>query len=151
MKVVLDTDILSTFARINRLDVLNRLFDKVIVPPSVISELRKAEIKFGSLDSEVARLTRNELLTLKGMDARLGRGERECLAIAKHRNFPLASNDRIVHSICEKEGVGYFDLPRLLRFAILKKVVAREEAMQLVNLIEHEERTVIVRKGEIFK
>ncbi len=35
MKVVLDTDILSTFAKVNRLDVLNKLFDKAIVSPSV--------------------------------------------------------------------------------------------------------------------
>ena len=45
MKVVLDTDILSTFARVKRLDVLNRLFEKAILPASVMSELKRAEIR----------------------------------------------------------------------------------------------------------
>ncbi len=85
------------------------------------------------------------------MDIRLGRGERECLVIAKHRNLPIASGDKIVYSICEKESIGYFTLPRLLRFAILKKVVAREETRQLVKLIQLEERTLIVGKDEIFE
>ena len=151
MKVVLDTDILSTFARVKRLDVLNRLFEKAILPASVMSELKRAEIRIGDLHSEVAKLTRDELLALKGMDVRLGRGERECLAIAEHRDFLMASNDRIVHSICEKEGVDYLNLPRLVRFAILKKVVSREEAKHLINLIEHEENTIIVGKDQIFK
>jgi predicted nucleic acid-binding protein len=35
MKVALDTDMLSTFARVKRLDVLNRLFEKAILPASV--------------------------------------------------------------------------------------------------------------------
>jgi len=151
MKVVLDADLLSTFARINRLDILNDLFDQIIVPQSVNSELGKAEIDTGSLNSEVAKLTRVELLALKEMDVRLGKGERECIAIAKNRKVPLASNDKLVHTTCKEEGVGYFTLPRLLRLAISKNVVDRGKARKIVELIEGEERTVIKDKNEIFK
>lgn len=113
MKVVFDTDLLSTFARIDRLQILNSLFEKIIVPPSVISELKLADIKFGGLNFEIAKLTREELLALRKMDARLGRGERECLSIAKHRKVPLASNDSLVHLVCKQQNVSYFTLPRL--------------------------------------
>ena len=151
MKVVLDTDILSTFARIRRLDVLNLSFERIIVPRSVISELARAEIKIGGLNHEVAKLTREELLALKGIDARLGMGERECLVMAKQRGIPLASSDRLVHAVCKVEGVGYFTLPRLLRYAISEGMITRQDARELVKLIEHEERTVIKGKDEIFK
>ena len=60
MKVVLDSDLLSTFARIKRFDILNALFDQIIVPQSVISELGRAEITTNGLKSEVAKLTRVE-------------------------------------------------------------------------------------------
>ncbi len=151
MKVVLDSDLLSTFARIKRFDILNALFDQIIVPQSVISELGRAEITTNGLKSEIAKLTRVELLALKQMDARLGRGERECLAIAKYRKVPLASNDRFVHLTCDEEGIGYLTLPRLLRLAISRRVVGLEEARKIVTLIEREERTVIKNRNEIFK
>jgi predicted nucleic acid-binding protein len=132
MKLVLDADLLSTFARIKRLDILNSLFEKIILPQSVISELGKAEIKISENDFEIAKLTREELLALKKMDARLGRGERECLAIAENRKIPLATSDRLVHSVCRTEKVSYFTLPRLLRLAISKNIVNIKEAKELL-------------------
>jgi len=40
----------------------------------------------GGHKGQVAKLTRVVLLALKEMELRLGRGERECIAIAKHRS-----------------------------------------------------------------
>lgn len=83
MKVVADTDIISTFARIQRLDTLDELFDEVIVPLSVKSELAKGQINAKPLAPTLAKLSKNEVKSLKAMDTRLGRGEKECIAIAK--------------------------------------------------------------------
>ncbi len=44
MRVVGDTDILSTFARIKRLDVLKKLFEEVVIPNSVKQELVQGKI-----------------------------------------------------------------------------------------------------------
>lgn len=151
MKVVFDTDLLSTFVRIGRLQILNALLEKIIVPQSVISELKLADIKFSELNFEIAKLPREELLALRKMDARLGRGERECLSIAKHRKIALASNDSLVHLVCKQQNVSYFTLPRLLRLAISRKVIKKEKARELIGLIERNERTVIKDQNEIFK
>jgi predicted nucleic acid-binding protein len=40
--VIVDTDILSTFGKIGRLDLLQRLFDKVHMAPAVSRELSRA-------------------------------------------------------------------------------------------------------------
>ncbi|MDG6996439.1 MAG: hypothetical protein JRN52_11000 [Nitrososphaerota archaeon] len=128
------------------------MFNQILVPRSVVSELGKAQINTdGFKNSVVVKLTRDELLSLKKMDSRLGWGERECLAIARYRNVPLASNDKLVHLTCKEQEVDYFTLPRLLRFAILRNLINREEARKLVVLIEREERTVIKESKEIFK
>jgi predicted nucleic acid-binding protein len=89
----------GAFARINRFDVLNLLFEEVIIPQSVILELGRAEIRISGLKHKLARLTREELVALKDTDTRLGMGERECLVIAKQRGVPLASNDKTVHAL----------------------------------------------------
>jgi predicted nucleic acid-binding protein len=151
MKVVADTDILSIFARIDRLDILKKLFDGIIIPPGVRSELIKGQINIRDIKPRVVRLTRDEVKSLKLSDAKLGRGERECFVLARSRGFPLTSNESIVHSICRKEQVAYFSLPRILRSAILNEVISREEAKQLVKLIEKEENTFIKDQEEIFK
>lgn len=151
MRVVADTDILSTFARIKRLDVLKKLFEEVVIPHSVKQELAQGKIDLRQLKPTLIRLTKQELKELRKVDPRLGKGERECFVVAKNRNMPLASNEKIVSSLCRKEDVGCFSLPRILRLAILEGLITREEAKHIVKLIEMEENTNIKNKEEIFK
>jgi predicted nucleic acid-binding protein len=151
MKVVADTDIISTFARIKRLDILKKLFDDVVITNSVKQELVKGKIDVRSLNLSLLRLTREELKELRKVHPALDKGERECFVIARNRNLPLASNEKIVSLLCEKEGMGYFTLPRILRFAILEGVITRQDATNIVELVEREENTKIKNKKELFK
>lgn len=48
MKIVADADILSIFAKIKRLDILDKLFKEIIIPPSVQFELLKGGIDTGA-------------------------------------------------------------------------------------------------------
>jgi len=61
MKLVADTDILSIFARIRRLDVLNNLFSEILVPTSVLSELKQGDVNIASVSYEAIKFTREEL------------------------------------------------------------------------------------------
>jgi len=151
MRIVCDTDILSTFARIHKLGILKRLFDGIIIPPSVASELKIGKIMFTGFKIRSVSLNKNELKTLAQSDPRLGRGEKECIAVARARHLPLASNDRIVHELCTQEDISYFSLPRILRHAIHRKVISRKAAKEIVTLIETEENTTIKNKEEIFR
>jgi len=85
MRTVADTDVLSTFARIHRLDILKKLFEQIIITPSVKSELNKGKIEIRALNPIIARLTREELKELRKTDIRLDKGERECIVVAKSR------------------------------------------------------------------
>ncbi|MDE1831923.1 MAG: hypothetical protein KGI02_06065 [Thaumarchaeota archaeon] len=151
MKLVADTDILSIFSRIDRLDILNELFEAIIVSPSVKVELAEGKIDLKKLGPEFAQLTTGELKDLKYAHSELDKGEKECYIIAKNGNIPLASNEKIVHRLCREDNMNYFSLPRILRLAIKDGIVTRNEARQLVNSIEKEEHTVIKNKDEIFR
>ena len=151
MKVVADTDMLSIFSRIGRLDILNELFAAIIVPPSVKVELGEGKIDLKKLEPEFAQLTTRELKDLKYVHSELDKREKECYVIAKNRNIPLANNEKIVHRLCKEDNMSYFSLPRILRLAIKDGIVTRNEARQLVNSIEKEEYTVIKNKDEIFR
>jgi predicted nucleic acid-binding protein len=142
--------------RVNRhpqfgFDILNALFEKVILPASVIAELGKANISVARLRHEVSKLSREELVSLTDIDPRLGKGESESFALARHRNLLLASNDKMVISLCKKEKVGYLTLPRILRLAVPRGAITRGEARRLLRQIEQEERTVIKDKDEVFR
>lgn len=88
MKVVADTDILSIFSRIDRLDILNELFEAIIIPPSVKVELAEGKIDLKKLGPEFVQLTTGELKDLKYAHGELDKGEKECYVIAKNRNIP---------------------------------------------------------------
>jgi predicted nucleic acid-binding protein len=151
MKFVADTDILSTFARIHRLDILKKISDGVVIPQAVKAELARGRIDVRRLNPDFVTLTKDELKDLKKTDNSLDRGERECFVIARNRRLPLASNETIVHKLCKKEGIDYLTLPRMLRFAITEGVITRQEARKLISAIEEEEHTMIKNKNEIFK
>jgi predicted nucleic acid-binding protein len=151
MRFVVDTDILSTFARIRRLDILKNISDGIVIPQAVKAELARGRIDVRYLDPDFVVLTKDELKYLKKTDHSLGLGERECFVIARNRRIPLASNETIVHRLCRRDGVDYLTLPRILRFAIIEDVITRQEAKKLINAIEKEEHTVIKNKNEIFK
>lgn len=151
MRFVADTDILSTFARIHRLDILKKISDGIVISQAVKAELARGKIDVKHLDPDFVALTKDELKYLKKTDHSLDLGERECFVIARNRHIPLASNETIVHSLCRKDGIDYITLPRILRFAITEGVISRQEARKLIDMIEEEEHTVIKNKNEIFK
>jgi predicted nucleic acid-binding protein len=151
MRFVADTDILSTFARIRRLDILKKISDGVVIPQAVKAELARGRINVGYLDPDFVTLAKDELKYLTKTDHSLDLGERECFVIARNRHLPLASNETIVHRLCRRDGIDYLTLPRILRFAIIEGVITRQEAKKLIDAIERKEHTVVKNKSEIFK
>ncbi len=108
MNLVFDTDILSTFGKIRRLDLLRVLFPnaRFFIPPSVYNELFKARdcgydfvdyvMESGIL--EVIPLNKEELEFLRKIREErksLGSGELEGISICKHRDCILVTNANV--------------------------------------------------------
>ncbi len=164
MDLIVDTNILSTFAKLDRIGLLKQLFPKsqLYVPPSVNKEIIQVEkmgydfIKNARKGGElkVIGLTREEskkVRAIRKTSRVLGVAEIECLVLAESRGMVVLSNDSKVKSEASKRGVEYLDLPMILRFCWKSGVWGKEEVVSLIDEIESKDRIRIVNKKMILE
>jgi predicted nucleic acid-binding protein len=122
--VVVDTCVLSSLAKINRLNLLRKAFEKIIATPSVVSEIeRVGEAKFVRGIKEVlcfeeveegkfifvVPLSQKELQYAHKLKTEYGLSiaDSECIAIAKMQGKILISDDKYLGEIAIKECIKY--------------------------------------------
>ncbi len=164
MSLVFDTDIISTFGKIKRLDLLKDLFPntRFFIPPSVYNELFKARergyefvdyvIESGIL--EVASLNKEELELLSELKEErrsLGLGELEGASICKHREYILVTNDRAAKKVCDQYGIEFIDLRMILKSLLIAEILTDNELKALIYEIERRDRVTIKDKGDILR
>ncbi|MGA2789813.1 MAG: PIN domain-containing protein [Candidatus Bathyarchaeia archaeon] len=160
MDVVVDTDILSTFAKVNKLKLLVRLFPKsrILVCPSVNLEIKKGaelgllryshppdfiSVKLGMREKAAAGEVREAL--------NLGLGDAECLAVARNRNCLLLTNDRKAERAAGSLSIHYLNLPLLLRELWRSHVMTKSRVAKLIDEIERKDNVVIKNREFVFK
>jgi len=162
--VLADTNILSTFAQIDQLSLLLRLFgnQRVGVVPAVYAEFQ-AGVKKGYTDLQtVVKLIqqgRIDLVTPNAQEvfqqdllpASFDAGERETLAVAKSRGHAILTNETQVKNWCNRERIEYWDLPGLLRALWRINLVTREQVRSLIDQIEARDRIVFRNKEAILQ
>ena len=152
MDVVIGTDILSTFCKIDKLELLARLFRKttIIISPSVSKEIRRA-IRDGKLEYKsppnfaTVKLTPSERMLAKEFlnQKRLGIGDCECLAIARYRKCLLLTNDKQVQRMAEYYTVDYINLFLILRELYVTGRSSKQQVYELVTQIERNDKVRI--------
>jgi predicted nucleic acid-binding protein len=160
MDVVVDTDILSTLAKIDKLKLLPKLFRRsdMLICPSVSAEIQRG-IQLGLLKfSYPTRFLRIKLgmrekaASMEIKDTRnVSSGDAECLAVAKSRNCVLLTNDRKVQKIADSFSINHLSLVLLLRELWANHIMTRAEVEQLAHEIETKDRIVIKRRELIFR
>jgi predicted nucleic acid-binding protein len=162
MNLVFDTDILSTFGKIRRLDLLKKLFPNVrfFVPSSVYNELFKArERGYEFVDYviesgifEVIPLNKEELEfsgRLREERKSLGLGELEGVSICKHREYILVTNDITAKKVCDRYEIEFVDLSMILKSLLEVKILMSDELGALIGEIEGKDRVIIKDKDDI--
>ncbi len=139
--VLVDNTVLSNFAKVNRLDLLRKAFDRVYVTEQVLEEfrlgIRRGVLPNVSLDFEVLRLKDDEIELYNALRIRLGRGEASCLAIAKHRNMKVLTDDLDARKIANVLGVPVSGTIGVLVRCIEKGIITKDEAnLILRDMIE---------------
>lgn len=162
MNLVFDTDILSTFGKMRRLDLLRELFPnaRFFIPPSVYNELFKARergyefvdyvIESGIL--EVTPLNEEELELLSKLREEwgsLGLGELEGLSICKHREYLLVTNDMTAKKVCDQYRIKFIDLSMILKSLLEVKILTSDELRALIDEIERRDKVVIKDREDI--
>ena len=160
MDLIADTDILSTFSKISKSSLLQKLFPKsrIYISNKTREELLQAKklgykfvvkvVEFKSL-----KLTQNELIEyqqIKEARKSLSPADIETLVLAKQRNLLMLTNDISLLKEAIKYNVTYFNLPMILRELWKQKIVAKKYVNKLIEQIEKEDRILIVNKEIIF-
>jgi predicted nucleic acid-binding protein len=165
--IVPDTNILSTFARVGRLELLFAVAETEALHlcPAVVQEveagLRKglgflqpiadgvtSGAKFYALN-----LTNEEMLFAATLPASLNAGERECIAVcAKRSGAKLLTNDKRARNYCDTHQLFCLDLKQILRRLWQASHCAKEEVRSLIKDIETSEPGMAIKgKDEIFR
>ena len=156
MALVFDTDIISAFAKIKRLDLLQKLFprDEFFIPSAVYEELIKAQeigYEFAKyvIDSELFKtLTLGDeekdfVNDLSPGRKSLGSGEKEAIALCRHRGYALITNDNDAKNICDENSMEFFDLNMLLKTLWKSEIMKKEEVAKLIDEIETRDKVKI--------
>ena len=158
MGFVFDADLLSTFAKIEKLELLAKAFGKndLLIPPAVASELMRSKVILVQdiLKSKLfqqAILSEQERGLIGKISSRknLGIGEIECIAICQARNMAIATNDSKAIDLAEKLGIGAVDLEATLYS--LKDFMDIKEIKHIIDDIEIKDKVVIVNKDKILE
>ncbi len=162
--IIVDNNILSTFAKIGRLDVLFRLFPQrqIAIVPAVYNELRfgirKGHVQLEDVMEMVEKksirlitLTEAEIFLKPTLPVSFDEGELESVAACKFRKITLLTNERSVKNWCVKEDIKYADLPDLLRACWRSEVMYKKEVKTLIEEIEEKDNITFKSKEEIFK
>ena len=158
MSVILDCDTASTFAKIDRIDLLKKIFPKsdICITNSVYTELLHAKrIGFSFPDKifdtikQIALIEEEiEYFQRFSQDNRIHAGEAEGVTIAKMRDAVFLTNDSLVVRFCEENEIKVLDLKDVLNLMGEKGVVTRKEMLDILRDIEVKDYTIIKGKEE---
>ena len=161
--ILVDTNILGTLARVERIPLLLDLFgqDEIGVCPAVYAELLTGTregrqflqlavqlIEAGTI--KLVALTADEILGRLKLPTSLDSGEAESITVCQTRGAAFLTNDRRARNFCLAEDIEVFDLMDMLRALWKLRVCSKRQVSQLVNDIEHREGMVIKHKERIF-
>ncbi len=162
MDVVLDCDIVSTLAKIDKIDLLAEIFkdNRMVIPNAVYVELIEAERmgfdfaeKIFNSQIEITTMIGSELDDFKNIvkNKKIHHGEAEGMVIARNRNGVFLTNDRVAVKFCEQNDVAVLDLKDILKMAARKKIIGETEMIEIIRDIEVKDNTTIVEREEILK
>lgn len=163
---IADTNIVSTFARVDSIPLLLDLLkvDRIYVTAATYHELRKA-VKVGcdflqpvvdaiatGIPIDLIELTRQEILTTNSLPDSLGPGEAESIAACIHRSHAsLLTNDKRARNLCRERNLPCRDLPGILRDLWTRGTTTKSTVKGLIERIETEQGMVIKNQSAILE
>jgi predicted nucleic acid-binding protein len=117
--IVLDTDFLSAFLKIRRLQLVRGFYgaEGLVVPTAVFAELSRTPLLHELAGIPWIRIESpddSQSPTFSEDFHRLGPGEREALALASQRGALLLTNDNLARRAARRIGVEAVDIPGFL-------------------------------------
>ena len=162
--VLLDTNILSTFAKIGNLEFLFRYTGREVlyISTNVFNEIEEADYlgylfvepvmkMIGEESLSVLSMKENEFKWCMSLPPSFGKGERDSLAMCKFRNGIFLTNERKIINFCDNESIPALDLPTIFRHSWRKGLLTKDEVRAMIRLIEEKDNVTFKNISNIFK
>jgi uncharacterized protein len=141
--VVLDSDFLSAFLKIDRLSLVKDFYqvEELLVPPAVYREVSVTDLLpklvSSSLRVQLLDANRKQALGQDGDFARLGTGEQEAIVLSLGRGGAvLLMNDKQARRVASRLGVEVVNIPTFLVACKVSGFMSRDEISKLVSALE---------------
>ena len=160
--VVLDSDISSAFAKINRLKELKKLFSdhSLKITPEIYQELI-VSLDYGYAfplrifdEFDIITLSEDEekeferILTEERRN--LGKGEIEAIVVCELRGADFCTIDKTALDFAKERGVRTLDLHMILKAFWRSGIFTKEEVKNMIKDIEEKDNTKIIGISAIF-
>lgn len=158
-RLIVDTDILSMFAKVGALDTLVALIGQEVVgiTPAIADEIaiplqygyafpREVLSKIPVIPMSSQVIERATQLRLK--NSSLGRGEREAIAFCQIEVAQFATNDKVARTFAHSQDVQVISLQALLRALWLSGVRSQTEVKVLLEQIKQVDKLKISAEVE---
>lgn len=138
--IVSDTDFLSSFAKIDEVNLVFKVFriKEILITDAVYNELKESTI-FDKLlpyfSAKENKLVIKEVSAKESLEY-LGAGENESIALAKEYRAKLLMNDKIAGKYAEKGGVKVIDIPAFLFYCKEKNVLNISQLKTLISRLK---------------
>jgi len=135
--IISDTDFLSAFIKINKVDLLFKTLDinEIIIPTAVFQEIEKSH--FYNKFLQLLESKENRIVIKKVEDTTpskdFGDGELECIVLAEKTNSLLLMEDKAAGRLAENKGIVVMDIFTFLLYCKLNKLLSLEEIKQIIN------------------
>lgn len=157
--VILDCDIASCLAKINRIDLLWAAFPnfEVYITESVSIELLRASQAGFSFPDRIFKsitvisLNQEERMMLQDMpkNRSIHFGEAEGMILSKNRCAIFLTNDSRAVRYCRDSDINVLDLRDILFLLFMQKALNRDEIINLIRTIEDNDHIIIKNKLEL--
>lgn len=148
MKVISNTTVISNFSEINRVDLLENLFNEIFITSSVYEEIVagieigydfyknllnqiKTQTKPGFI--HLIELTNEELMKQIELPSSLHKGESSSIIIAKSRNFLFLTDDRLARNYCKQNQIEFSGTIGCLILSVQKKILDLTNANKILQ------------------
>jgi len=158
--ILIDTDVLSAFAKIEALPLLFQLLGVEIfyLTPSVWREIEYSRQSGRPYAEQIVRLAQQGKLIVTiltseeqemagSLSHTLGSGEREILAVAKCREGIALSNESRVAHYAKQLQVRCFRIPDLLRALWKENILTKKEVKHLIESLQEKDRMLFTERA----
>ncbi|MDE0554125.1 MAG: hypothetical protein OXI24_07925 [Candidatus Poribacteria bacterium] len=162
--IFVDTDVLSIFAKIQRLPLLFAVFDQATlnITPAVENEIKIGVSKGFYFSHDITALQTQGRIRIyhptpvdrefmRSLPQTLDAGERESMAICKRFTATLASNERRVMHHCQTNGIHCLNLVDILRLLWELEILTQTDVRKVITKIEIKDRLKFRTTDPIFK